>query len=105
MGLRPLRALEEGSGAVATVKGQRITIVGGSMWLGKAPSRYPVRKLGAQVLLSVEGKKWRGHMIKVTSGVYIPTKMTSGASLAAREQVVEAEPPVEATRALALLWQ
>ncbi|MCJ2059800.1 hypothetical protein MKL09_25130 [Methylobacterium sp. J-048] len=62
-----------------------------------------MRKLGGQVFVNTEGKKWRGHMTKVKSGVYIPTEMTSGESLAAFERVAQAELPAEAAKALYVL--
>lgn len=103
IGLRSFGAHEEGSGAVATVKGHRVTIAGGFTRSGKAPSRHLVRKLGGQVFVNTKGKKWRGHMTKVKSGVYIPSEMTSGSTLAAFERVAAAELPAEAAKALAAL--
>ena len=55
------------------------------------------------MFVNAEGKKWRGHMAKVKSGVYTPTDITSGESLAAFERVAGAELPADAAKALTAL--
>ncbi|SEG71983.1 hypothetical protein SAMN04488144_1557 [Methylobacterium sp. 190mf] len=85
------------------MKGHRVAVAGGFTRSGAPGRRALSPKLGGHVFVNTEGRKWRGHLRKVKSGLYIPAEMTSGATLAAFHRVTERELPIEAAKVLAEL--
>lgn len=101
--LRYFGAREEGGGVVATVKGDRMVYAGAFRRSGGPGNRRLVPKLNGQVYENVDGKRWRGHIRKIKSGVLIPAEMIRGETRKAFEHIVATELPREVEKELAKL--
>lgn len=98
--LKFFRPHEGGGGADAVVKGHHVHVAGGFRRAGPQGGRHAVKKLGGHVFTNTDGGKWRGHMKKVKSGVFIPKEMVTGASLDAFNQVVSTDLEAEIAKEL-----
>ena len=98
--LRYFGAHEEGSGVVATVKGDRMFYAGAFRRSGPKGRRQMVPKLNSQVYVNEDGKRWRGHIRKIKSGVLIPAEMIRGETAKAFSQIVDTDLFVEVEREL-----
>ena len=101
--LRYFGAHEEGSGVVATVKGDRMFYAGAFRRSGPKGRRQMVPKLNAQVYVNEDGGRWRGHIRKIKSGVLIPAEMIRGETAKAFDCIVETDLLVEVERELVKL--
>ena len=98
--LRYFGAHEEGSGVVATVKGDRMFYAGAFRRSGRGGNRRMVPKLNQQVYENADGGTWRGHIRKIKSGVLIPVEMIRGETAKAFDRVVETDLLIEVEREL-----
>ena len=101
--LRYFGAHEEGSGVVATVKGDRMFYAGAFRRSGPRGRRQMVPKLNGQVYVNEDGGRWRGHIRKIKSGVLIPAEMIRGETAKAFDRIVETDLLVEVERELVKL--
>lgn len=96
-------AHEVAGGVEATVKGDRVFVPGGFRRSGPRGRRQMVAKLNGQVYVNIDGKRWRGQIMKEKSGVFIPYEMVSGQTAATFNRMVETDLIVEVERELAKL--
>ena len=101
--LRYFGAHEEGSGVVATVKGDRTFYPGAFRRSGPKARRRMVQKLNSQVYENEDGGRWRGHIRKIKSGVLIPAEMIRGETAKAFDRIVNTDLLVEVERELTKL--
>ena len=96
-------AHEVAGGVAATVRGKADFVPGGFRRSGPRGRRQMVSKLNGQVFVNVDGKRWRGKIMKEKSGVFIPYEMVSGQTAATFNRMVETDLLVEVERELAKL--
>ena len=101
--LRYFGAHEEGGGVAATVKGDRMFYAGAFRRSGPKGRRQMVPKLNGQVYVNEDGRRWRGHIRKIKSGVLIPAEMIRGETAKAFDRIVETDLLVEVERELVKL--
>jgi hypothetical protein len=101
--LKYFGAREVPGGVVANVKGDREFIRGGFRRSGPPGRRVLSAKLNGHVFENTSGGKWRGHIRKVKSGVFIPAEMVRGETAKAFHDIVANELPAQVEKELAKL--
>jgi hypothetical protein len=96
-------AHEVAGGVEATVKGKKDFVSGGFRRSGRKGGRRMVAKLNGQVYVNIDGKRWRGHIRKEKSGVFIPHEFVSGETARTFWGIVDSDLVVEVERELVKL--